>query len=57
MKDKKGNSIGMHCVVTVIGDKHTWTVVGFDGFGGLDIKCNVTGVTLSRHPSTLTVVA
>jgi hypothetical protein len=56
MKDKNGKSIGLHCTVKIIGDDNIWTVTGFDGFGGLDIKCNVTGITLSRHPNTLIVI-
>lgn len=53
MKDKNGNSVGIFSTVRMIGDKHDWTVIESDGFGGLNIKCNVTGRTLSRHPSTL----
>ena len=56
MKDKNGNTIKPLCTVRIIGDKHKWTVLSDDGLGGYNIKCNVTGHTLSRHSSTLIVI-
>lgn len=56
MKDRNGIKIGIFSKVKIIGDDLIWDIVGEDGFGGLNIKNTVSGLTISRHPTNLEVV-